>query len=63
MTRSLFIGVTALLLASCQQGGSFCRVYIPVDMTRAGAVAIVAADRPAAERIAVNEESAGECGR
>ena len=41
--------------------GDFCDVYTPVDMTRAGAVAIVAADRPAAERIAINEDVAGRC--
>lgn len=53
--------IALLGLASCTQPGSFCALYVDVNMTRAGAEALVPVDRPAAERIAVNEETAAGC--
>lgn len=49
-----------LQIGSCVSG-DYCQVYVPLDLTRQGAEALVQADRPAAEAAAVNEESWRGC--
>lgn len=50
-----------LALGSCVDPGSFCTQYLPLDLSREGASALVQADRGAAERAATNEESWRDC--
>lgn len=52
--------IAFLPIGSCVSG-EFCQVYVPLDLTRQGASALVQADRPAAEAAAVNEESWRDC--
>lgn len=64
MSRVMRLWPLGLLMAvsACDApSGGFCAVYTPVLMTAAGATALVPADRPAAERVAVNEETAKRC--
>ncbi len=57
MMKTISLLTAFLVMTSCGGAPSeFCTLYTPVDLTRAGATAVVKADRPAAERIAVNEE-------
>lgn len=51
-----------LVLGSCVAPGSFCTQYVPLELTREGATALVRTDRSAAEKAAVNEQSYSECG-
>lgn len=62
-TRNLLIvlAVTAAISGCTSSLGEFCDSYTQVGMTRAGAVAIVTADRRAAERIEVNESLYDRC--
>lgn len=59
MKRSLIASLAILAVASC--AGDFCETYQPLDLTPAGAAALVAADRLAAENAAVNETAYGRC--
>lgn len=61
MTKSWLIVLLAVSGCGPTVGGAFCDVYDPVRLSREGAVAIVQADREAAERIAVNEELHDHC--
>ena len=59
--KVLLIVLLASATSGCVQAGNFCEVYVPADMGRAGATALVTADRGAAERIAINEETYKGC--
>lgn len=53
--------IAFLAVSGCAPVGSFCDLYTVVNMSRAGAEALVPVDRPASENIAVNEELHREC--
>ncbi len=57
MKTTLWLTVS-LVASACSPAtrGTFCTAYTPIELSRPGAVAVVEADREAAERIAVNEE-------
>lgn len=61
-TRNLLIGLLAVASSGCTATGNFCDIYLPVEMNRPAATALVAEDRGAAERIATNEETYESCG-
>lgn len=53
--------IALLALGSCAGTGSFCGTYLPLDMNRDAATALVRLDRPAAERAATNEGTHEAC--
>jgi hypothetical protein len=62
--RAIRIWSIGLLLAisGCVPApGSFCSIYQPLALGRDAAIALVLADRSAAEAAVVNEETYGEC--
>lgn len=60
--RNFWIALV-LPISGCQMASleAFCAIYTPVNINREAGTAVIQLDRPAAEAIAINEETWRQC--